>query len=238
MKNDSIKKNRIIKFICLFLVTVFLYAFITLIIFGFDGGSSFWISFSFAVTSIILAYLVSYFSVNAARRLTDWIFSLPVIRWCAIYVIIEMIIATIFMIINAPWKIVFIPQFLLPVFFLILVIPCFAQKKHVATVSEETVVNVSYIRQMNTKLIALIPRVEEPALKKELERVTDMLRHSDPVSADSLAELEQKMTVCVKQIDAMIREGKYTEVAPLIKEMSFMIEERNQLVIASKLIRY
>lgn len=238
MKLDWFKNSTKGKFMGLSAITVFLYAFLTLVIFGFDGGSSFWISFSFAIISIILAYFISYLSVNAARRLTDWIFSLPVMRWCAIYVIVEIIIATVFMILHAPWKIVFIPQFLLPIFFLILVVPCFGQKNHVAEVSKETAVKVSYIRQLNAKLIALIPRTEDSALKKEMEKATDMLRHSDPMSADSLTEIEEKMFVCANQIDSLIREKNYTEAAPLVKEICLLIEERNQLVIAAKLIQY
>lgn len=238
MKLDWFKNSTKGKFMGLSAITVFLYAFLTFVVFGFDGGSSFWISFSFAIISIILAYFISYLSVNAARRLTDWIFSLPVMRWCVMYVIVEIIIATIFMIIHAPWKIVFIPQFLLPIFFLILVVPCFGQKNHVAEVSVETSVKVSYIRQLNAKLIALISRTEDSALKKEMEKATDMLRHSDPMSADSLTEIEEKMSACANQIDSLIREKNYTEAAPLVKEMCLLIEERNQLVIAAKLIQY
>ena len=238
MKLDWFKNSTKGKFMGLSAITVFLYAFLTLVIFGFAGGSSFWISFSFAIISIILAYFVSYLSVNTDRRLTDWIFSLPVMRWCAIYVIVEIIIATVFMILHAPWKIVFIPQFLLPILFLILVVPCFGQKSHVAEVNRETVVKVSYIRQLNAKLVALIPRIEDSALKKDLEKAVDMLRHSDPMSADTLMELEQKMSDCANKADALIREKNYTEATPLVKEICLLIEERNQLVIAAKLIQH
>lgn len=102
----------------------------------------------------------------------------------------------------------------------------------------ETSVKVSYIRQLNAKLIALISRTEDSALKKEMEKATDMLRHSDPMSADSLTEIEEKMSACANQIDSLIREKNYTEAAPLVKEMCLLIEERNQLVIAAKLIQY
>lgn len=233
-----LKNSKKGKFACLAGVSVLIYSILVFIIFGFSKGSSFWISYVFAVISFLLSYMVSYLSVNSAKRLTDWIFSLPVMRWCVIYVIVEIIIATIFMIIHAPWKIVFIPQFLLPIFFLILVVPCFGQKNHVAEVSVETSVKVSYIRQLNAKLIALISRTEDSALKKEMEKATDMLRHSDPMSADSLTEIEEKMSACANQIDSLIREKNYTEAAPLVKEMCLLIEERNQLVIAAKLIQY
>lgn len=226
------------KFLKLAIITVLLYSFLILLVFGFDGGSSFWISFAFANFSIALSYLVSYRSVSSARRLTDWIFSWPIMRWSIIYAIIELIMATVFMIVDVQWKIVFIPQFLLPILFWILVAPCFTQKNHVAAVREETAVKVSYIRQMNAKLIALIPRSEDAALKKDIEKAADMLRHSDPMSADSLAEIEQKMSAYVDQLDTLVREKNYAEATPIAKELCLLIEERNQLVIASKLVQH
>lgn len=238
MKFDWIKNNTKWKFAGLTAVTLFLYAFLTFIIFGFGGGSSFWISFSFAVISIALAYFVSYLSVKSSKRLTDWIFSLPVMRWCAIYVIVELVVSTFFMILHAQWKIVFISQMVLPILFLVLVVPCFEQKKHVAEVGKETAVKVFYIRQLNAKLIALIPRTADSALKKDLEKAADMLRHSDPMSADSLSEIEEKISTCANQIDCLIREKNEAEAAPLVKEICLLIEERNQLVLASKIIQY
>jgi hypothetical protein len=118
------------------------------------------------------------------------------------------------------------------------VAPCFTQKNHVAAVREETAVKVSYIRQMNAKLVALLPRSEDAALKKDIEKAADMLRHSDPMSADSLAEIEQKMSAYVDQLDTLVREKNYAEAAPVAKELCLLIEERNQLVIASKLIQH
>jgi hypothetical protein len=154
------------------------------------------------------------------------------------YVIAEIAISTVFMIVSASWKIVFIPQFLLAIFFLILVFPCFAQKSHVAEVTRETVVKVSYVRQLNAKLVALIPRAEDSALKKDLEQAADLLRHSDPMSADCLEDIEQKMVATVDQLDTLIRSGNFAAAASPAKEICYLIEERNQLVIASKLTQY
>lgn len=241
MKLDWIKNSTKVKFALLLAVTVFVYGFLCFIIFGFHGGSSFWISFAFAVISIMLAFYIAYCGVRTAKRLTDWLFNLPILRWCVIYVVAEIVMATCFMIISTRWKIVLVPQFLLPFLFLVLVIPSFAQKSYVAEVKQETVDKVSYIRQINAKLIALIPRAnatDAPLLKQELEKAVDMLRHSDPMSASTLEEVEEKIEVCVNQADELIRDEKYEEATPVIRELCYLIEERNQLVIASKLIQY
>ena len=238
MNFDWIKNSTKNKFAFLAAASEFLYAFLVFIIFGFGSGAAFWISLIFAMVAIALAYYVAYLSVKKAKRMSDWLFSAPVIRWCSIYVVIELIVATIFMIISAPWRLVFIPQFLLPILFVIVVVPCFVQKSHAAEVKQETVVKVSYVRQMNAKLLALIPRAEDPAIKKEIEKAADMLRHSDPMSADSLVEVENKLMTYVDQLDALVRSGNYAEAAPVVKEICLLIDERSHLAIAAKLVQH
>lgn len=238
MKLDEFKNSKKAKFICLCALSVFLYAFLVLFIFGFKNNASFWISFVFSVLSIVLAYFIAFLGVSSARRLTDWIFSMPIIRWCAIYAAVEIIIATVFMIINVPWKVVFLIQFILPILFLVLVVPCFVQKSHVVAVKEETAVKVSYIRSMHAKLVALLPRTEDPAVKKHLEHAVDLLRHSDPMSAKSLVDIERKLSDQVDELDALIRVSKWEEAEPIAKEICLLVEERNQLAIAAKLTQY
>lgn len=238
MNFDWIKNSTKNKFALLAGAAEFLYAFLVFIIFGFGGGHAFWISLVFAMIAIALACYVAYLSVKKAKRMSDWLFSAPVIRWCLIYAVLELIVATIFMIISAPWRVVFIPQFLLPILFVIVVIPCFMQKSHGAEVKQETTVKVSYVRQMNAKLLALIPRAEDPEIKKEIEKAADMLRHSDPMSADSLVEIENKLMAHVDQLDALVRAGNYTEAAPVVKEVCLLIDERSHLAIAAKLVQH
>lgn len=232
-------ENKKVKFAFLTGLTVALYAMITLIIAGFDGGSNFWISFVFAIISFPLAFFITYLSARSTKRLSDWLFSLPIIRWCVIYVVAELVLSTAFMLIpDLSWKIAFLPQFLLPILFLVIVVPCFAQRKHVASVQQETVRKVSYMRQMHAKLTALLPRTEDAAVKKELEKAIDLVRHSDPMSADSLAEIEEKMASMVEQLDSLIRNGHYDVAAPVAKELSLLVVERSQLALAAKQIQY
>ena len=219
-------------------LTMALFAMITLIIAGFDGESNFWISFIFAIISFPLAYFITYLSIKSATKLTDWIFSLPVVRWCVIYVVAALVLSTVFMFFELSWKIVFLPQFLLPILFLVIVVPCFAQREHIETVQQETVVKVSYIRQIHAKLTALVPRTEDAAVKKELEKAIDMVRHSDPMSADSLAEIEAKLSAQVDALDTLLRSAQWEAAAPVAKELCLLLAERSQLAIAAKQIQY
>ena len=65
-----------------------------------------------------------------------------------------------------------------------------------------------------------------------------MLRHSDPMSADSLAELEEKIVGSVSALDTLIRASDWNKAALEAKELCLLIGERNQLVIAAKITQY
>lgn len=231
------KENKILKFAILCTLSVFVYALVTLIIFGFDGKSSFWISFVFGIVSISVAYLTSFLSLKDAA-MKDWIFSLPILRWSVVYVFVEILISIIFMALDLLWKIAFLSQFILLVFFLVIVVPCFFQKKNVKSINEITTTKVSYIRLMYSKLIILLPRVENDTVKRDIEQAADLLKHSDPMSSDALADIENKMSAYIDRLDELVRAGNIDEAAPVAREIRLLIAERNQLAMATKMIQY
>lgn len=231
------KENKILKFAILCTLSVFVYALVTLIIFGFDGKSSFWISFVFGIVSISVAYLTSFLSLKDAA-MKDWIFSLPILRWSVVYVFVEILISIIFMALDLLWKIAFLSQFLLLIFFLVIVVPCFFQKKNVKSINEITTAKVSYIRLMHSKLIILLPIVENDTVKRDIEQAADLLKHSDPMSSDALADIENKMSAYIDRLDELVRAGNIDEAAPVAREIRLLIAERNQLAMATKMIQY
>lgn len=231
------KENKILKFAILCTLSIFVYALVTLIIFGFDGKSPFWISFAFGIASISVAYVVSFLSLKDAE-MKDWIFSLPILRWSVVYVFEEIVLSIIFMAFDILWKIAFLSQFILLVFFLVIVVPCFFQKKNVKSINEITTTKVSYIRLMYSKLIVLLPRVENDTVKKDIEQAADLLKHSDPMSSDALADIENKMSAYIDRLDELVRAGNIDEAAPVAREIRLLIAERNQLAMATKMIQH
>ena len=231
------KENKILKFAILCTLSIFVYALVTLIIFGFDGKSPFWISFAFGIASISVAYVVSFLSLKDAE-MKDWIFSLPILRWSVVYVFEEIVLSIIFMAFDILWKIAFLSQFILLVFFLVIVVPCFFQKKNVKSINEITTTKVSYIRLMYSKLIVLLPRVENDTVKKDIEQAAYLLKHSDPMSSDALADIENKMSAYIDRLDELVRAGNIDEAAPVAREIRLLIAERNQLAMATKMIQH
>lgn len=231
------KINKILKLGIFCTLSIFVYALITLIIFGLDGESSFWISFVFGIVSISLSYFTAFLGFKDAA-LKDWIFSLPILRWSVIYVFIEILASIIFMTFNTLWKITFLSQFFLLIFYFIVVFPCFIQKKSVQSTNETTVSKVSYLRFMYSKLVNLLLRVENETVKREIEQAADLLKHSDPMTSDNLLDIENKLSSYIDKLDELVREGKIEEAGTIAKEIRLLIAERNQLAMASKMIQY
>ncbi len=215
-----------------------IYVIITLILCEFKGSSSFWISFTYMCFSFVLVSGMSFFASERFQNLRDWIFSLPIIRWCVMYIGAEFVISLIFMIIPVGWKVSFIIQLLLLVVFAALVGPSITQRKYIEEVHDDTVKKVSFARELYAKLVTLLPRVEDPHLKASLSESIEALRHSDPMSHENLSELEITISSYVEKLGIQIKNGDVENAKNTCKELNFSIAERSQMARALKLSQY
>lgn len=215
-----------------------LYAIITLIISEGQGGVEFWLSFSFMLIAFVCVGGMGLLISNKIRSLKDWIFSLPVIRWCIIYLGCELALSFIFMILPLGWKLTFITQLLLLVAFSGLVFPSMFQRDYVEKVREETKVKVAFTRTLLAKVTSLSARAEDAALKAALTEASETLRHSDPMSHEELGELEAEISALVDLLESQVK-GADTEGAKAsCKELGFKLTERSQMARALKLSQY
>ncbi len=220
------------------LVLLAVYIIITLIVCEFRGDTSFWISFAYMCLALFLVSGVSFYASAKLQSLRDWIFSLPIIRWFVLYVCSEFVISLIFMILPIGWKLPFIIQLLLIVMFGALIGPSITQRKYVEEVHNNTVVKVSFTRELHAKLVSLLPRVEDADLKTTLSECIEALRHSDPMSHESLAELENKIAELIDTLSVQIKASAVEEAKDTCKELKISIAERSQMARAMKLSQY
>lgn len=215
-----------------------LYSIITLVLCEFKGDASFWVSFAYMCLALLLVAGISFYAAAKLQTLRDWIFSLPIIRWCVLYVCLEFVMSLMFMILPIGWKLPFIAQLLVFVMFGILVGPSITQRKYVEQVHDYTTAKVSFTRILHARSVALMPRVEDAGLKTLLSETVELLRHSDPMSHTSLNELETKITNLLDTLEAQIKSNDAENAKITCKELNFSITERNQVARAMKLSQY
>ena len=88
---------------------------------------------------------------------------------------------------------------------------------------------VFYIRDLKTDIESTLSYVSDPALKKQLEKLAEAIRFSDPMSHASLAEIESELSSVVRSIalDARTEAGA-DEIAAKVKKANSLLEYRNE----------
>lgn len=81
---------------------------------------------------------------------------------------------------------------------------------------------VSYIREIQADIEMCAERETDPEIKNQLLDLAEKVRYSDPMSSDILAEIENKISNKISELDTS--DNKQA----VIKEIDLLITERNK----------
>lgn len=86
----------------------------------------------------------------------------------------------------------------------------------------------NYISSLVIEVESLITRSKNNDIKNELTKILDTIRYSDPMSNDSLKDLEDNITNKVKGLNDLINDDKCDEIKNYCLDLKLLIEERNK----------
>jgi len=88
---------------------------------------------------------------------------------------------------------------------------------------------VFYIRDLKTDVDCVVSLASDAETKKELEKLSEAIRYSDPMSHRSLADTEAELASAVRSIVIDVRSGENSEDVKLkIKKALNILEYRNE----------
>ena len=90
------------------------------------------------------------------------------------------------------------------------------------------------MRALQSKAAALPARCENAAARVALEKLADEFRYSDPVSAPTLVEMENNLTVALDELETAVVDSDNTAVLDFCKKISAALAERNRLCKLNK----
>ncbi len=82
--------------------------------------------------------------------------------------------------------------------------------------------------KLNEELQTLLSKASDAGVKKELKALIDTVRYSDPMSADQLLPLEEKIKAIVEELSTAINSADIQKQSVLLQEVSHLLEERNR----------
>lgn len=230
-------KNNVKKYTLAAIIYASIFAIYTIIVmFAFsDKNNVFWLSYVFMIAG---------FAANVAVMLLSFkkhdveaaFFGIPLISFSIFYFFAELFVSFIFMLFRNNIEIKF-PAILQTIFLLIFVI--FASLALLArTTVEEKTQNVkekvSEIKNLSVDVKVLEDGCLDRELKAELHKISEAIRFSDPMTNDSVADLDNMIRGKVSELKMYCNSNSKYDALQACYQLSSFISERNMRLIQSK----
>lgn len=218
--------------ICFIAYNVILFA-----ICGFsDHTAVFWISWVFMLIAFSSVAVTGGLLGKRGMLLRDWLFGYPIIKHSIIYIIAETIVSTVFIIVedDMPFGWAIAVQFLVLCVYAVFAVSGFLAKETIDEVRTNVADKTRFLNLLRVDAQMLVQKCNDPELKNKLQKLSEDIRFSDPMSSETIFELEREITNVVYQCGVELDNGNITNAAALCDKASLLLEERNRKCKALK----
>lgn len=225
MKKDMLRSAAVLA------VVLILYILIAFLI-PFVKTAVFWVSFLFTMVAFAVAAVALYTAFLKKPDAQSRFYGFPIARVGVVYWLIQLILGLVFMVLG-KW---------IPVWAAALVYAIALGAAVVGLISADAVVeeihtqdqklkkDVSFMRSLQSKVNQMASQCKIP----EMKRFAEDIRYSDPVSGESLAEVECDLSAAVDELQSAIIDGDPEIIRTLCRKASAILSERNRLCKLNK----
>lgn len=187
--------------------------------------TTFWISYTFTTIAFILQILIWKMALKNAESLKSKFLGIPIIHIGIVYLIIQLISFAIFM--GFPeiqyWVSIIVSVLILGISAMSMTTTQIG-KNEINRVEEKVTNGVSYIKELQIKVEMMAEKEEHENIKESLRKLAEKIRFSDPMSNETLEDLE-------KNISNKVAELEKNEIKEeLILEIDLLLTERNKKI--------
>ena len=177
---------------------------------GFEGHSgTFWTSYVFMLAAFGAVGISGYSAKYHDITLRDWLFGYPVFWHCGLFLSLELVASTIFMIFSEDiaWGVAFAVQFLLLAVFGMLILSCFISKKTIEEVDTKIRTASAYVKLLQADAEMAAEQATDPAVRNAFRQLAEQARYSDPMSNPMLADLEREISLQLAEAKTYLSGG-------------------------------
>ena len=222
------KKDFIVSLVSLLIV----YGVLNLILFllipdGRTDFASFWIawSFTFPVPFAIAIGVTIYCSLTEQTSIVK----IPLMFTLQYsFTVVYLIAGAILMLINKNIPVVaWVVEAIITAVFVILLLYAWVSASYISRNIKHTKKKVFYIRSLQADIDTCIPQVSDSEIKSMLTELSSKIRFSDPMSHESLRQIEQTLQALVGEITTSVSLGELDAVPELVKKATISLDSRN-----------
>lgn len=223
------KKHQIQGSIVLAVLTLVYCAVVFLVPFQ-RNNAIFWVSFIFTLVALAAQVYVVYTAFGGDRDAKSQFYGFPIASIGFMYFIAQVVLSIVFMVLAESVRL------WLPLLLYIVLAGAAALGFIATDVTRDEIqrqdaalkANVSAMRNIQSKASALLGVTQDAETRKAVEKLSDALRYSDPVSSPAISEIESDLTACVDELQKAVVDGDKASALALAEKAGNILIERNR----------
>lgn len=199
----------------------------------------FWPAYVFGLVAILSQAGIEALALCGKTTLREKVYSFQMFKLGFVYLAVQLAVSLVFFVVTLfteacpSWIAWMIGVVLLGVF-AILVLITDATRDAVVEIEEEEERQTRQVKTFRISIDSVMRRVDDKELLVKLNKLSDTAKYSDPVSNESLYEIEAEITDKITALTACVYGGDIDNAKELADQAINLFEDRNAMCKASK----
>lgn len=193
------------------------------------------IAFGIVLVFSLLAILAQIYTVHTVMKsqlpAKDRVYDFPMIRVSVLYLLIQLL--TSLLIVGFSAKIPAFAAIIIEIVILaIAVIAFYAVKvtqKEILRQDAQLKKELSKMEELQTRINLLISQCEEEQIRGMIQKLSEEVRYSNPISRDISEEIEEELEVLFTDIETRVLDGDVENTTELCSRMKGLLRERDRI---------
>ena len=220
---------------CIIYGVVFvIYTLLVMLIFP-DKNNVFWACFAFMFIGFAINVGVMFYTFKSGDVEAAF-FGIPLISFSIFYFFAELFVSLVFMIFRNKVSIVLpvVVQVILLLIFVLFAALALLARTTVVEKTEDIKAKVSSVKNLSIDVKVLEDACMDPQLKNALHKVTEAIRFADPMTNDSVADLDNVIRGKVSELKMYCGANNKDAAMQICNQLVSFISERNMRLMQSK----
>ncbi len=211
---------------------------IIFVVIPFPKNAASWISFVFTLLSFVISLGITMYAFGGDGDITSKFYGFPIFKIAYLYPTVQFIVGVLLCLVAAfvavpYWVALTISLLILGAAAIGVIATDNVRDMIEATeVEEELVTKASKMFHLN--IASVLDRCEDAETRKELEKLAELIRFSDPVSGEETEEIEMMILEKLDNLKLNISSASTEDSKTAIAELENLMNERNRICKASK----
>lgn len=223
-------KKRMRSVLAVYVIALVVYSVVFFVV-PFEKTGAVWTTYIFSVLALIAGPCIVCFAFWSGETIKSKIYGFPILRLGILYTVMQIVFSIIICIINSfvevPVWIVVVASVLGIGCAGIGLIAADNTRDIIEKQENETVAQTKTAKYFRISIDEIVDLCEDAAVRKQLEKLSEEIRYSDPVSASELEDLEAKILGELEQLHEVVADDAQAATVK-IKKIAGLIADRNR----------